>query len=69
MASELKWGILATGGIVHQFANGLKVSKTGKLVAVGSRGHGEIAGLLIDSVSNILVHKAACSVAIVRATD
>jgi len=37
MASELKWGILATGGIAHQFANGLKVSKTGKLVAVGSR--------------------------------
>jgi len=40
-----------------------------QLVVVGSRGHGEIAGLLIDAVSNILVHKAACSVAIVRATD
>jgi nucleotide-binding universal stress UspA family protein len=39
-----------------------------QLVVVGSRGHAEIAGLLLDSVSNALVHKAACPVAIVRAT-
>jgi predicted dehydrogenase len=37
MAKSLKWGILATGGIARQFAGGLKVSKTGELVAVGSR--------------------------------
>jgi predicted dehydrogenase len=37
MADTLNWGILATGGIARQFASGLKVSKTGKLVAVGSR--------------------------------
>jgi len=37
MATSLKWGILATGGIARQFASGLKVSKTGELVAVGSR--------------------------------
>src|SRR5687768_8676379 len=37
MADSLNWGILATGGIARQFAGGLKVSKTGKLVAVGSR--------------------------------
>ena len=37
MAQSLKWGILATGGIARQFAGGLKVSKTGELVAVGSR--------------------------------
>jgi predicted dehydrogenase len=37
MASRLRWGILATGNIAHQFAEGLKQSKTGELVAVGSR--------------------------------
>jgi len=37
MADKLNWGILATGGIARQFAGGLKVSKTGTLVAVGSR--------------------------------
>jgi predicted dehydrogenase len=37
MADSLKWGILATGSIARQFAGGLKKSKTGKLVAVGSR--------------------------------
>lgn len=37
MADTLNWGILATGGIAHQFAGGLSASKTGKLVAVGSR--------------------------------
>lgn len=37
MATSVKWGILATGSIARQFAGGLKVSKTGELVAVGSR--------------------------------
>lgn len=37
MAESVNWGILATGGIAKQFAGGLKESKTGKLVAVGSR--------------------------------
>lgn len=33
----ITWGILATGGIAHAFAQGLKSSRTGKLVAVASR--------------------------------
>jgi nucleotide-binding universal stress UspA family protein len=35
-------------------------------VVAGSRGHGEIAGLLLDSVSNALVRAAGCPLAVVR---
>lgn len=37
MADRIRWGILATGSIAHQFAAGLPTSKTGSLQAVGSR--------------------------------
>ncbi|HWA84185.1 MAG TPA: Gfo/Idh/MocA family oxidoreductase, partial [Fimbriimonadaceae bacterium] len=37
MSDHLRWGILATGRIAQQFAGGVKASKTGELVAVGSR--------------------------------
>ncbi|RYG39359.1 Gfo/Idh/MocA family oxidoreductase [bacterium] len=37
MADRLGWGIIATGSIAHSFAKGLKASKTGELVASGSR--------------------------------
>jgi predicted dehydrogenase len=37
MSRKIKWGILATGAIAHAFARGLAVSRTGMLVAVGSR--------------------------------
>jgi nucleotide-binding universal stress UspA family protein len=47
----------------------LDQSTRAQLVVVGSRGHGEIAGLLLDSVSNALVHAAGCPVAIVRSED
>jgi nucleotide-binding universal stress UspA family protein len=47
----------------------LDQSAHAQLVVVGSRGHGEMAGLLLDSVSNALVHAAACPVAIVRSKD
>jgi predicted dehydrogenase len=33
----VNWGILGTGGIAHIFAQGLAASRTGRLVAVGSR--------------------------------
>jgi len=47
----------------------LDQSTRAQLVVVGSRGHGEIAGLLLDSVSNALVHAAGCPVVIVRSGD
>jgi predicted dehydrogenase len=37
MNRQLKWGILSTGRIAHWFATALPASRTGKLVAVGSR--------------------------------
>ncbi len=47
----------------------LDQSARAQLVVVGSRGHGEIAGLVLDSVSNALVHAADCPVAIARSRD
>ena len=35
--NKLKWGIIGTGGIAKTFARGLGASKTGDLIAVGSR--------------------------------
>ena len=37
MGEKLRWGILAAGNIAKTFAKGLAGSKTGRLVAVGSR--------------------------------
>ena len=37
MSTTLSWGLLATGSIAHTFARDLPRSRTGKLVAVGSR--------------------------------
>lgn len=37
MSGKLRWGIIATGGIAHQFASGLAVSKSGVLHAAASR--------------------------------
>jgi predicted dehydrogenase len=64
MSTTLRWGILATGNIARKFAQELPTSRTGRLVAVGSRtneaaekfaqefggvrAHGSYAALLAD---------------------
>src|SRR5688500_17337334 len=37
METKLRWGLLASGRIANAFAKGVLASRTGKLVAVGSR--------------------------------
>jgi nucleotide-binding universal stress UspA family protein len=44
----------------------LEQAQQAQLVVVGSHGRGELAGLVLGSVGNVLVHRAPCPVAVVR---
>lgn len=51
-------------GIARQMLTAL--SDGAQLVVVGSRGHGGFTGLMLGSVSQHLIYRAACPVAVVR---
>lgn len=44
----------------------LEQASRAQLVVVGSRGHGAFAGIVLGSVSNAVLHRAPCPVAVVR---
>ena len=45
------------------------LSRSASLIVVGSRGHGEFAGMLLGSVSEFLATHAHCPIVIVRGVD
>jgi predicted dehydrogenase len=54
-SSTLAWGILGTGAIARTFAQGLAKSRTGRLIAVGSR-QPDTAGKFAQEFGGITAH-------------
>lgn len=61
--------VACTGTVVQGAAPAVLVdaSRRARVLVVGSRGHGELAGMLIGSVSQYCVAHAHCPVVVVRA--
>ncbi len=64
MSNRLRWGIIATGSIANQFAEGLAETTSGELVAVGSRTLdraiafcGKHGGIPYGSYEEVINHK------------
>jgi nucleotide-binding universal stress UspA family protein len=66
-ANQLEPEIVAKGEPIHGFAGNVLVeeSKGATLLVVGSRGRGEVASVILGSVSEHCVHHASCPVTIV----
>lgn len=64
-------GVVSTGGVVQGPPAVVLVdaSRRARLLVVGSRGHGELAGMVIGSVSQHCVTHAHCPVVVVRGED
>jgi nucleotide-binding universal stress UspA family protein len=64
--ATLRWGTAAVGGAAHVIAE--VASEDGAdLIVVGTRGHTALAGLLVGSVTQRLLHIAPCPVLVVPA--
>lgn len=67
--ADLRSGVDVAADVVHGHPANVLVDagKDAELLVVGSRGHGTAVGMLLGSVSQHCVHRAACPVVVVRA--